>query len=88
MNTWVVGNMPVGHQIFNYPESIIKKEGSEAGLRGEKIFYMKARIMAGQANLKDNKFDLEDFRWLTKEEISRSIHSRDYAAVNNILLDR
>ena len=88
MNTWVVGNMPIGHHVYNYPESIIRKEGPEAGMQGEKVFYMKARIMGGQANLGDNKFGLEDFQWLTKEEISKSIHPRDYAAVNNILLDR
>ncbi|KAL9131528.1 MAG: hypothetical protein Q9217_000542 [Psora testacea] len=87
MNTWVVGNMPVGHQVFNYPQSKVSKEQS-IETRGEKTFYMKARMMAGQANLKDNKFDLEDFQWLVKEELQKAIHPRDFAAVKNILADR
>ena len=87
MNTWIVGNLPIGHQVHNYPDSNINKNAG-AETRGEKVFYMKARMMAGQANLKDNHFDLEDFRWLTKEEIQDAIHPRDFAAVKNIILDR
>lgn len=87
MNTWVVGNMPIGHQVYNYSQSIVNREtGSE--LQGEKIFFMKARIMAGQADLKDNKFDLDDFQWLAKEEIQSAFHPRNWNAVKNILHDR
>ena len=87
MNTWVVGNMPVGHHVLNYPRAIVNKEkGTE--LRGEKIFFMKARILAGQANLKDNKFGIEDFQWLSKEEIQKAFHPRDWNAVKNILPER
>ena len=87
MNTWIVGNMPIAHQIYYYPDSVIKKEPG-AEIRGEKIFYMKARMLAGQANLRDNKFDLEDYRWLAKEEIQDAIHPRDFAALKNVLIDR
>ena len=87
MNTWVVGNMPVGHQVYNYSQAIVDKDtGTET--RGEKVFFMKARIMAGQANLVDNKYGLEEFRWLDREEIQKAFHPRDWNAVKNILPDR
>ena len=87
MNTWVVGNIPIGHQIYNYAQSIVnEKKGSV--LRGEKVFFMKARILAGQANLEDNKFELEDFQWLAKEEIQKAFSPRNWNAVKNILPER
>ncbi|KAK4694625.1 large subunit ribosomal protein L46, partial [Lecanoromycetidae sp. Uapishka_2] len=87
MNTWVVGNMPIGHQIYNYSQAIIDRDqGIE--LRGEKNFFMKARIMAGQASLKDNELGVEDFRWLAREEIQSDFHERDWSAVKNILPER
>ena len=87
MNTWVVGNMPIGHQVFNYAQSKVNKDQASE-TRGEKTFFMKARMMAGQANLKDNKLGLEDFQWLLKEEIQKAIHPRYFAAVKNILANR
>jgi large subunit ribosomal protein L46 len=86
MNTWVVGNIPIGHQVITYPQRILKKGGIEQ--LGEKLFFMKARIMAGQANLEDNKFGLEDFKWLAKEEIQKGFDPRDWHAVRNVLVDR
>ena len=87
MNTWVVGNIPVGHHVYNYRDSIVnEKTGSK--LLGEKVFFMKARILAGQANIKDNQFGLEDFQWLTKEEIQKAFHPRFWKAVKNILPER
>ena len=88
MNTWVVGNMPIGHQVYNYPQSILVNEEKGIELRGEKIFFMKARIMAGQANLKDNKLRVEDFQWLAREEIQKAFHPRDWNVVKNILPER
>lgn len=87
MNTWVVGNMPVSHQVYNYSQAIVDKGNGEE-LRGEKNFFMKARIMGGQANVKDNTFGIEDFRWLAREEIQNALHPRDWSGVKNILPDR
>ncbi len=55
---------------------------------GEKTFYMKARIMAGQADLKGNKFGLEDFVWLAKDEIQGKVEKNVWNRVKNILLSR
>lgn len=86
MNTWVVGNMPIGHRIITYPQKILNKEKGTMQL-GEKIFFMKARIMSGQANLMDNKFGLDDFKWLAKEEIQKELDPSDWNPVRNILLE-
>jgi large subunit ribosomal protein L46 len=86
MNTWVVGNVPVGHAQRDYKEGLI----TEAGLTevGQKTFFMKARIMAGQANLQDNKLGLKDFKWLAKEEIQKEVGGSYWASVRNMLAER
>ncbi len=87
MNTWVVGNMPIGHQIYNYGKPELNEEkGIETW--GEKTFFMKARIMSGNPNLKDNSFDLADYQWLTKEEIKQVVEPREWSAVKNVLAER
>ena len=87
MNTWVVGNMPVGHQIHN-----IAGPSSETSLtpskNTHKVFYMKAHIMAGQADLKDNGLGLQEYRWLTKQELQRTLSPQDFGAVKKVLADR
>ena len=87
MNTWVIGNWPVGHQILTYPQPR-KDTVSGAEMLGEKSFFMKARILAGQADLKENKFGLTDFKWLAKEEIQKVLDPRDWNAVKNVLYER
>ncbi len=92
MNTWVVGNMPIGHHKITYPQPLLISPPpagiSEQKQVGEKIFYMKARIMAGQANLKGNKFGLKDFMWLAKEEIQERIDKNTWNGVRNCLISR
>ncbi|KAL8805776.1 MAG: hypothetical protein Q9223_005080, partial [Gallowayella weberi] len=87
MNTWVVGNIPLGHHVHHYGITAENKDDPES-IKGEKFFFMKGRIMAGQANLTDNKLGLTDFQWLAKDEIQKTLTSRDYNAVKNILAER
>ncbi|KAL8720782.1 MAG: hypothetical protein Q9225_002415 [Loekoesia sp. 1 TL-2023] len=87
MNTWIVGNIPLGHYIRNYSVPAKYKDKSQE-IRGEKYFFMKGRIMAGQANLKDNKQGLTDFQWLAKDELQKTLLPRDWSAINNILAER
>lgn len=87
MNTWVVGNMPVGHQVYKYSKPVVdEQKGLET--RGEKTFFMKARIMAGKPDLTKNKFDLAEHQWLAKEEIQRIIDPYDWSAMKNVLAER
>ncbi|KAI0104199.1 39S mitochondrial ribosomal protein L46-domain-containing protein [Nemania sp. FL0031] len=84
MNTWMVGRVPVAHFV-KQPEF---NEDTSLRQRGEKTFFHKGRIMAGQADLKDNKMGLKDFNWLTKEELKTKL-DRDYLyAIRNMMADR
>ncbi|KAH6664889.1 putative 54S ribosomal protein L17, mitochondrial [Halenospora varia] len=84
MNTWIVGHVPIGHHIqkphYN-PDSSLLRQGS-------KTFFMKGRIMAGQADLTANQFGLTDFNWLTREEIEEEFHPKLYKSVHNMLAER
>ncbi len=55
---------------------------------GRKTFFMKGRILAGQADLKNNLLGLEDFRWATKEEVQKLVKTRYYSFVKDMLADR
>ena len=82
MNTWFVGNVPIGHRVHKFPATY-KGDG-----KNEKIFFMKARIMTGQANLQNNKHNLEDFMWLSKEEIPQYAGPHYYADIVDMLVAR
>jgi large subunit ribosomal protein L46 len=86
MNTWVVGNVPIGHYQHDYIESL--KTASGLNELGMKTFFMKARIMAGQANLENNKFGLTDFKWLAKEEVKTEVNNKYWHSVKNMLAER
>jgi large subunit ribosomal protein L46 len=87
MNTWVVGRVPIGHHQLDYPSQALQSSANPNEL-GHKTFFMKARIMAGQADLKENKLGLEDFKWLTREEIAKEVHTDYWRQVKNMLADR
>lgn len=83
MNTWVVGKIPVGHHAYDYPKPL-----SDPEQRGEKTFYIKARIMAGKAKLDGNKLGLLDHQWLTKDEINKMLSPFHWSAIKNALTER
>lgn len=96
MNTWFVGNHPAGHYVYNLrhpaahitqsdPSSPIAKHSPRAG---EKTFFMKARIFQGQADPKGNAMGVEDFKWLTKDEIQKEVSSRYWASIRNMLAEQ
>jgi len=84
MNTWLVGHAPIGHYIT------IPRLSENGSLQkpGEKTFFMKGRIMAGQANLAENIYGLEDFKWLTKQEVEKHVGLKYYSWIKNMLADR
>ncbi len=56
---------------------------------GEKTFYMKARIMAGQADLsvaKQNGVEIEDYKWLSKDEVEKHVHPEYWSKIRNMLV--
>lgn len=133
MNTFFVGNHPVGHYVARFssprpgtpPQFYVPGHRSEKPptsapaaaeqptvlMNGEKTFFMKARIMAGQADLsaasanatateknadkkeKNNapkgaaeQEEIEDFRWLSKDEVEVLVHPDYWKGVKNMLV--
>lgn len=103
MNTWVVANHPVGHFQFDFSTPKLTKvlrnreanQSSDGEAKeyeqeeyGEKVFFMKTRIMAGQANLAKNIYGDKDFEWLAKEEVEGKVSPRYWTSVRNMLPER
>ena len=55
---------------------------------GEKTFLLKARIMAGQVDIKANKLNLEDYKWLSKEEVQQQMDPQYWKDVRHALVER
>ena len=87
MNTWMVGYHPVGHHVYNFRKPRIQHE-TNTEHRGEKTFFIKGRIMAGQADLAENVQNLNDFKWLAKEEIARFVLPQYYSHIKDMLAER
>ena len=91
MNVWTIGNVPIGHQVYNYVRPLVDEAAeskTQTQTQGEKTFYMKARVLAGKPELKDNSLGLLDYQWLAKEEIRERVSPADWAAVKNVLAER
>lgn len=84
MNTWVVGRVPVAHVVT---QPVLKADGS-VEKKGEKTFFLKGRIMAGQADLSGNRFGYSDFKWLTREELEKELAPEYLKGVRNMMADR
>ncbi|KAJ5120703.1 uncharacterized protein N7515_010091 [Penicillium bovifimosum] len=81
MNTWMVGFHPVGWHSYNPPKK-------SADTPGSKVFFLKSRMMAGQADLSLNTQNLKDFKWLAKEELAQYLNTQYYSNIKNMLADR
>lgn len=86
MNTWLVGHVPIGQHQLEY--NTVTKHSSGLNEHGSKTFFLKARIMAGQVNLKENKLGLQDFRWLAKEELHKEVDGEYWRSIKNMLAER
>ena len=87
MNTWIVGNAPIGHHKFDFSKALTQKDTGVEEV-GEKTFFMKARIMTGQADISKNVLGDTDFCWLAKDEIAPLVGPRYWSAVKNMLAER
>ncbi|KAL2016546.1 hypothetical protein VTK56DRAFT_3403 [Thermocarpiscus australiensis] len=85
MNTWIVGRVPVAHHVV---KPVLGEDGTSLLRRGEKIFFLKGRIMAGQADLTGNRHGLTDFKWLTQEELKETLEADYYHSVRGMMHDR
>ncbi|ENH64417.1 54S ribosomal protein L17, mitochondrial [Fusarium oxysporum f. sp. cubense race 1] len=84
MNTWIVSRVPVAHVVSRpkmTADGVVEK-------KGEKTFFIKGRIMAGQADLKNNPFGYTEFKWLTREELEKELPKDYWKGVRNMMTDR
>lgn len=99
MNTWLVGNHPIGHYVFTFIKPHLNKilpnrlvstsdEEFEREEHGVKVFFMKGRIMAGQADLSKNEYEDQDFQWLAKDEIEKAVTPGYWSSIKNMLAER
>ncbi|KAL9106232.1 MAG: hypothetical protein Q9227_008700 [Pyrenula ochraceoflavens] len=96
MNTWVVAPHPVGHFVEHYRRRVDTNEPTSTSaaapspdLVGTKHFFIKARILAGQAEiLPDNFAGVDNFRWLSKDEIKETVGKEYWSAVKNMLVEQ
>lgn len=98
MNTWIVGHVPIGHYVQQprfkptTQKTIQDDEPSAQSVelvkQGSKTFFMKARIMAGQADLKGNAFGWKEYQWLVKEEVKEAVGPQYWSQVKNMMVDR
>lgn len=79
MNTWTVGRVPIAH--FVRPVEPTEKKT----VTSTKTFFIKGRIMAGQADIKDNTLGVTAFKWLTKEELATELPKYYFAGVKNAI---
>ncbi|PHH91028.1 hypothetical protein CDD83_1921 [Cordyceps sp. RAO-2017] len=84
MNTWLVGRAPVAHLVTR---AVVGPDGA-VHKPGRKTFFLKGRIMAGQADLRGNPFGYSAFKWLTREELEAELAPDYYRGVRNMMGDR
>lgn len=83
----MVGNHPVGHYVSTFREPKENEATGTADL-GTKIFFMRARIMTGQADLRGNALGFSDFQWLAREEIKDVVTPAYWSMTQDMLGDR
>ncbi|KAF8894442.1 39S mitochondrial ribosomal protein L46-domain-containing protein [Infundibulicybe gibba] len=80
MDTWIVSRNPVGV----YKPALPNPPSGDA-IQERATFFFKAHIMAGQA--KPNGKSINDFAWLTKQEIETRVGKDYWDGVKDILSD-
>ena len=103
MNTWFVANHPVGHSIFHRNPQNMSTNNQNQSLTSttsdkedelpdldlsQKTFFIKSRILAGQADINSNTMDILDYQWLSKDEIEKLVAPRYWKQVKNMLAER
>jgi hypothetical protein len=62
-NRWFVGNAPVGHYMYAYPESVQATRKNY----GAKLFFYRAQLMAGTIKLETKLYT--DYAWIARDEV-------------------
>ena len=86
MNIWQAGNAPIAFHTEKFTDA--QKKDQKDDKIGRKLFFMKARILAGQANVKNNVLGAKDFKWLAKEEVEKIVAKDYWESIKHILATR
>lgn len=79
--------MPVGHYALDFAAPVHNERRKWYEL-GEKTFFMKGRIMTGQASTQENLHGFKDFKWLSKEEIQQLVTPHYWRMTQDMLAER
>ncbi|CAG8492191.1 1377_t:CDS:2 [Paraglomus occultum] len=79
MDVWFVSRKPIGYCAYDFPA------GESDVYDGAKVFFLKAHIFAGQAQV-DNK-EIVEFAWVTKQEMQQYVTPEYYSYVKDMLND-
>lgn len=87
MNIWMVGRHPIAveQRAPMYRKDETSADGLTLKQRGANTFYLKGRIMAGQADLENNGYGITDFKWLTREELKEHLQPEVFSSVEKSL---
>ncbi|KAG5513572.1 hypothetical protein PMAC_001004 [Pneumocystis sp. 'macacae'] len=77
MNIWYVGCVPIGNGKYKYPE------GYSNEFYGAKVFFMRARVIAGQVKL--NSTVAIDWVWVTRDEIRQYVSKTYWNTIRAML---
>ncbi|KAI5283614.1 54S ribosomal protein L17 mitochondrial [Ascosphaera atra] len=92
VNAFFVGNHPIGHFSYTHRNTFRTRVGLAAGGPvGYKEFFLKGRILAGQVDLSlidKEATRIEDFRWLTREEIEATVSPMYWKSIKGMLGQR
>lgn len=87
MNIWFIGRHPIAYEEWN-PVYEGEEGNKTLARRGLNVFYLRAKIMAGQADLTNNEYSADAFKWLTREEVQEHVHPNTFESVEKTMPER
>ncbi|KAF2725999.1 hypothetical protein K431DRAFT_309008 [Polychaeton citri CBS 116435] len=98
IHTWTVANHPVAYYGSSFKAPDMTKVPKHPDIKhsvsleleeyGEKVFFMKGRVMAGQVDLKENQYGNREWAWLSKDEVQEKVTEEYWRAIRNSLAER
>ncbi|RKP14956.1 NUDIX hydrolase domain-like protein [Piptocephalis cylindrospora] len=81
MNVWLVARGPIGHYAYEHTGDSGSSKTQESS-----VYFLKAHILAGQCR-PDGK-EVEDFAWVTRDEMSKYVSPQYYKVVKKMLSEQ
>lgn len=78
---WFVGNAPVGHYVYAYPEEMQKARGQY----GAKVFFYRSQLVGGNIRLETRLYT--DFAWVARDEVGDYLDEDSASYMQALLAD-